>query len=275
MSKVWIDAGHGGSDPGALNGNYKEKTFNLNVSLKVKSHLERHGVQVLMTRTGDTSHSLSERSSGANNNYVNAFVSIHCNSYSNKSAQGLETFSYFNSPNGDRLSKCIYDNVVSAKLYTKLRGTKNQNLHVVRETNMAAALIEMAFISNEEDLNLLINKQEEFSIAITKGILQYLGIAYKNPTPPPTNDNNNNNNNGKTLFYRVICGSYTNKNNAINKQNELKSKSENSFLDAFYKDNVLYYRVICGSYTNKQNALNKQNELKAKGQDSFLYAFYK
>lgn len=232
MAKIYIDAGHGGNDSGASGNGIKEKDINLSVSLLVKKHLERHGQTVYLSRSGDTNPSLSQRTNDANNKNVNCFVSIHCNSFSNISAQGVETFSYEgNFPSSERLRNSIHNEVIKKGIYTKNRGLKKANFHVLRETKMDATLIEMAFISNKQDSELLKNKQKEFAECIAKGILSFYNIQWKEEeetVPPITN-------NGKTLYYRVICGSYTNKQNAINKQNELKAKGQDSFLEAFYK----------------------------------------
>lgn len=230
MKSVYIDAGHGGNDPGATNGSNKEKTINLNVSLEVKKHLERHNVKVFLSRSGDTNPTLSQRTNDANSKNVNCFVSIHCNSFSNTSSQGVETFSFEgNYPTSEKLRNSIHDEVIKKGLYTKNRGYKKANFHVLRETKMDAALIEMAFISNSQDLQLLLNRQKDFAECIAKGILSYFGISWKNEIieqPKPSTGN---------TYYRVCVGSYQDKNNAIKRQEELKAKGFDSFLVAYNK----------------------------------------
>ncbi|MDD7319286.1 MAG: N-acetylmuramoyl-L-alanine amidase [Prevotellaceae bacterium] len=179
--KIWIDAGHGGKDPGAVGGGLKEKDIALSVALKVGKILKNRGLNVDYTRTTDVFLPISKREGTtrmdkANKANADIFVSIHCNSAANTSAQGLEVFSYPTSNKGTKLSEAIYNNVKSKGLYTKLRGTKKANFAVLRETRAVAALIELAFISNAEDRKLLINKQNEFAEAIANGICEYLGV---------------------------------------------------------------------------------------------------
>ncbi len=227
MTKVFIDAGHGGKDPGATGNGLREKDITLSVGLKVGKILQRHKFDVVYSRTTDVFLSLTERTNRANKANADIFVSIHTNAH-NSNAQGVETFSYPGSKNGAKLAKNIQDSVLSAKLYTKNRGTKTANFAVLRQSKMSAALIEMAFITNGQDAAMLKNRQDEFAEAIAKGILQYFGKQYitdKKPTPPTANKGDG--------FYRVIVGSYRDKKNAELQQQNLKAKGFDSFL-AYY-----------------------------------------
>ena len=178
MLKVFLDAGHGGSDPGAIGNNLKEKDVNLSVTLKVGEILKRHNVEVVYSRTTDVFLELNERAKRANDSNADVFVSVHCNSFTDMIAQGLETFSSTNSQKGTALAKCIQDSLIADKLYTKNRGIKTANFAVLRLTNMVAALVELAFISNKDDSEILRNKQDELALSVAKGILNFLGIKY-------------------------------------------------------------------------------------------------
>ena len=90
--KVFIDAGHGGTDPGSLGCGYRESDINLQVAKKVESKLKSKGIDVKMSRSSDIYYSLSERSEMANNYGADLFVSIHQNSAEQKSANGIETY---------------------------------------------------------------------------------------------------------------------------------------------------------------------------------------
>lgn len=185
MVKVFLDAGHGGKDPGALGNGLKEKDINLSVTLKVGNILTNHGVNVNYSRTTDTFLELADRAKKANDFKADIFVSIHCNAAENTAAKGVETYSYPGSSNGAKLAKLLQSSIVSSGVYTVDRGTKTANFAVLRLTNMPAALVEMAFITNGEDANILKSKQDELAIAIAKGILNYLGIKYnENPSNP-------------------------------------------------------------------------------------------
>lgn len=220
--KVWLDAGHGGKDPGAVGNGLKEKDITLAITLKVGKELERHGVKVGYTRKNDKTVNLNSRGPLANKYGADVFVSIHTNAH-NSNAQGVETYSFPNSKNGARLAKFIQDEVLKAKLYTKNRGTKTANFAVLRQSKMPAALIETAFITNKQDAQLLKNKQDEFATAIAKGILKYLGINYK-PVKKPSN-----NSNSKEL-YKVQVGAFSNKANAEKLEQELKNKGYDAFI---------------------------------------------
>lgn len=179
MTKVFLDAGHGGKDPGALGNGLKEKDITLPVTLKVGNILKEHGVTVGYSRTTDVFLELSDRAKKANSFGADIFVSIHCNAFNKSTAKGVETYSYPNSTKGAKLAKLIQDSVISEKLYTVNRGTKTANFAVLRETNMPAALIELAFITNSQDAEILKNRQDELAVAVAKGILYYLGVKYK------------------------------------------------------------------------------------------------
>lgn len=228
MAKVFLDYGHGGSDPGASGQGLVEKERNFTIGRRVKYHLERHSVQVIESRSGDTNPTLTERSNKANNNNVDASISIHCNAF-NGQAKGVETYTYGTGANEIRLAQKVHNAVINAGLYNSNRGIKQGNLHMVREPKMAAILIEMAFIDNSEDAVLLKNKGEEFAVAIAKGILEYVGVSYK----AETTSTNTSTSTGKKTYYRVVCGSYTDRTNAVLQQDKLKKSGYISFIDVY------------------------------------------
>lgn len=194
MAKVTIDPGHGGNDPGAVGNSIRECDINLPVALKAGKILENHGVSVQYTRISDTTVSLQQRTDMANKWRADVFVSIHCNSAS-LTAYGIETFAY--QPTYRKLADSVHHELMlDDSLYYCNRGVKFADFHVLRETNMAACLVETAFISNYRDSQLLVMKQDEYAVAIAKGVLGYLGIAWHgsgsskpvappNPTPTP------------------------------------------------------------------------------------------
>lgn len=95
IQTVVLDAGHGGRDPGAIgvNGAY-EKDVALDVAVRLKDRLERHGLRVLMTRTGDVKVPLSERAAYANTHQADLFISVHVNTLPDASVASVETY-YF------------------------------------------------------------------------------------------------------------------------------------------------------------------------------------
>ncbi|KOS66636.1 N-acetylmuramoyl-L-alanine amidase [Lysinibacillus contaminans] len=175
---IVIDPGHGGKDPGTVNGSYSEKAITLKVSTLVKQKLEAAGANVLMTRTGDTYPSLQDRVDFTNANYGEVFVSIHVNSAANTSAQGTET--YYAVTTGDMHQEDIdlatfVNNQIVTNLDMKNRGVKEQQYYVIRNQLIPSILVELGFLTNDSDRNKLTNERymELYAESIYKGILQY------------------------------------------------------------------------------------------------------
>ncbi|WP_289294109.1 N-acetylmuramoyl-L-alanine amidase [Romboutsia ilealis] len=173
--KVFIDAGHGGTDPGSLGCGYRESDINLQVAKKVESKLKSKGIDVKMSRSSDIYYSLSERSEMANNYGADLFVSIHQNSAEAKSANGIETYYTEKKPNDKPLSNDIQTNLIN-KTGAINRKVKTANFAVLTQTKMTAALAECGFISNPEEANKISNPtyQDKLATGIADGIEKYL-----------------------------------------------------------------------------------------------------
>lgn len=185
---VFIDPGHGGSDPGALGNGLQEKDLTLAIALKVGSILKQHDLQVGYSRTTDTYVSLEDRAKLANRSNADIFVSIHINSAKNTLARGVETYHYPGSVKGRELATAIQNSLVASKVFSHNRKVKTANHAVTRLTKMPACLTELGFIVNSQDAQLLKTKQPEIAHAIARGILNYLGIAYKEAQNMTGND---------------------------------------------------------------------------------------
>lgn len=189
MSKiVYIDLGHGGNDSGSLNKarNVLEKDVVLDVGKRVKEKL-KGTFDIRLSRESDITKSLAARTSEANRIGAHLLVSIHCNDATNRQALGIETYCYM-----DKYRKpadVIHSELIKSAPHNSNRGVKIKNLHMVRESNMPACLIELGFINNEKDIELLIHKREEFATAIAKGICKYFGVAYNEPSKPSAPNN--------------------------------------------------------------------------------------
>lgn len=147
---VCIDAGHGGSDPGAVGWGLEEEDINLDVANRLCTLLKGAGWKVYMTRSSDSDVSLSGRTSYANSVGASRFISIHCNAF-NQSAHGTETYCY---SEGSSTSFGMRDRVnpqVVNALNTYNRGCKTASYYVLKYTNMPAILCELAFIDNQQD----------------------------------------------------------------------------------------------------------------------------
>lgn len=189
MKIAVIDPGHGGRDPGAIGPTgLQEKVITLPVAKRVAEILQGAGIDARLTRDSDKhfatslSADLSARAKIANQAGASVFVSIHCNSSTNWSATGTETYHFPGSAEGQRLAGCLQRQLVTT-LGLKDRGVKQENFAVLRESAMPAALVELAFISNpqEEEVLKSAEAQEKAAWAIAQGIGEYLGVEV---TPP-------------------------------------------------------------------------------------------
>lgn len=176
MATIVIDAGHGGYDAGAVNGTRYEKNDNLRMAMAVGERLKRCGVNVIYTRTTDTFVSLLERSRISNNNNADLFVSFHRNSASNPAANGVETLIYTNASNKAlQTAEAVQQALVNVGVQSN-RGVKRANLSVLRETNAPALLIELGFISNDQDNELFDNEFDSYADAIARSLAQAVGV---------------------------------------------------------------------------------------------------
>jgi len=161
---VVIDAGHGGAEPGAVHGGYYEKDFNIDIAKRVNELLKDKGVKTYMIREDDSYVGLYERAYIANTLNATLFLSIHNNAYYSQH-HGTETLYYptrvgSTGFTGKRFAQIVQDSLIS-KLNTKNRGiVERPNLVVLKATEMPAALAEVAFMTNSEELAKL--KTEEF-----------------------------------------------------------------------------------------------------------------
>lgn len=174
--KVFINPGHMvGVDAGAVNGMHHEAQIALNVGGLVNNYLKNVGYDVMMMQSDNLcgeSPAYPNVCSTANAWGADVFVSIHCNAAS-PVAKGTECFVFSVDSESEKLANCIQSQIVYS-LNTVDRGVKvNPKLIVLKYTNMVAVLVEMAFISNDDDLKLLTEKQDEFARAIARGISDY------------------------------------------------------------------------------------------------------
>lgn len=229
MKKVFLGVGHGGADGGAVGVNgFYEKDLNLSIALSCRDVLERHGVTVLMSRTKDEDDTLTDEIKECNAFTPDLAVDIHNNAFDGK-ADGAECFYY----SGGGTSKTLAENIISeiVKIGQNSRGIKTRlNSYgtdwygFIRETYAPAVIVETAFIDNKKDIQIIDTEAEQkaMGVAIAKGILLTLGIAYVEEKPIA--------NNGK--YYRVQIGAYSREEGA--KETLRKAKAA-GFTDAFIK----------------------------------------
>ena len=198
-TRICIDPGHGGSEPGAggQHGPFLEKDIALSVGLKLATFLRGQGQQVLMTRVGDVSLSPNARGDIANNADCGVFVSIHCNA---GGGQGFETI-YAAAGSGNPILGTVDDKTLAASVnsaYARFfpdrtnRGIKHDRppntnydggLGVLRRTQMPACLIELEFIDDAAGYLFLSDDeiQDAMAEAIGRGILEFDGAERVEP----------------------------------------------------------------------------------------------
>lgn len=182
---ITIDPGHGGSDTGAIgpSGLY-EKTATLAIGLDLAEMLKKSGARVFITRRTDRdvapqpatdSEELQARCNVGNLSKSDIFVSIHLDSFTSPSAAGTTGYYYTGgSDSSRRLAQYVKEGVVSS-LGTYDRGTKTSNFYVVKNTEMPATLVEVAFVSNPDEEAMLGSKEGQLKAAegIFRGIVRY------------------------------------------------------------------------------------------------------
>ena len=197
MVKVYIDPGHGGKDPGAVGNGLKEKDLTLKIAKKIEAMLAGYnGVEVRLSRNSDIDVSLKQRTDDANKWKADLLVSVHINA---GGGAGYEDF-IFDGVVGDftiKAQKTLHDEIVKQIPQYKNRGKKRKNLHMCRESRMAAVLTETGFIDNAADAMVL--KSEAFldrvALGHVNGIVKLFGLSKKN------NDH----------LFRLKTGTFTNK----------------------------------------------------------------
>ena len=183
VKKIFIDAGHGGSDPGALGNGLKEKDIVLSISQKLTRLFNSKGIQVSNSRHDDVSVGLSERADMANRWGADLFISIHANALDGSgSAYGTECYTHPGSSAENKRLALDIASSISNKLGTYNRGCKEADFAVLRLSNMPAVLVETAFIDNSGDSELLNNRQDDFANAIFTAVI---GTGNINPGPNP------------------------------------------------------------------------------------------
>lgn len=183
---ICIDAGHGGSDPGALGpSGTMEKDNTIAIAILLKEKLENNGANVIMTRASDQDLSypdlsrndlLGKRVAIANDSDADICVSIHNDAFSSATASGTTTFHYGNEQ-AIELASHVQKSLTS-ELNTIDRGTRFASFYILRYTTMPAILVETAFISNPEEEVLLASNDGRNKIAesIYNGIVRYFKV---------------------------------------------------------------------------------------------------
>lgn len=181
---IVVDAGHGGSDPGAIGSTgLKEKQVTLPIAQFLKKELENKGAKVIMTRTTDvdlvpSSYSdrdeLQARLNVAEKNNADIFVSLHINAAENKKIGGFSTYYYKKTEHDERLAEIVQKKLADNFGVPNL-GMRLANFYVVKRSTMPSILVEMCFITNKEEEKLMTGNwfRKKTAKMIAEGIEKY------------------------------------------------------------------------------------------------------
>ena len=172
--KVVLDAGHGGSDYGAIREGINEKDITLEITQRVDAILRAKGYKTSLVRVDDTFVSLEDRVAFSENEQPEIFVSIHVNSAVSNDPNGIETHWYHDYSKG--LAEIIHKHMTKENSSAKDRGLFKSKFYVINHTTVPAVLCEIGFLSNEAERNELITekRKQKTAKAIAEGIMEYL-----------------------------------------------------------------------------------------------------
>ena len=190
---IALDAGHGGSDPGAVYNGRREKDDNLKLAMAVGDILKNEGMDVFYTRDNDIYETPFKKATDANNSGADYFVSFHRNSGENpNAASGVQVLIYSEGGEKEQLAENILDNLTDLG-FKDLGIIERPNLVVLKRTNMPAVLIETGFINNDSDNEKFDDEFEQIAAAIADGILKTIGsgTASRDNNVQPAPDESN------------------------------------------------------------------------------------
>lgn len=260
--QMMLDAGHGGSDPGAVYQGRREKDDTLKLTLAVGEILQENGIDVLYTRTTDVYLSPYERAVEANQAGVDFFLSIHRNSYpTDNEVMGVESLVYDLSGLKYLVAQEINEQLETVG-FVDLGVKARPNLVVLRRTRMPAVLVEAGFLNSDTDNELFDSNFQDIAQAIASGVLDALRNAgvLKEPERPELPERPEN------ARYRIQTGLFRNRNNAMRLQETLEDQGFPAYTDQWRQ----YYRVISGEYDTLDEAVAAQRRLRRAGFDTLL-----
>ena len=216
--KVFISAGHGGSDPGAVANGVKEKDLNLSIALACRDMLEKNGVSVKMSRTKDENDPVGEEVKECNAYAPDLAVSIHNNA---GGGDGGEVFYHHGGGKGKTLAENILAEMVkvgqnSRGIKTRVNSQGKDYYAFIRNTSAPAVIVECAFVDNATDLKILASESliKSMGEAIAKGILKTLGVEIQ----------------GESGKWKVQVGAYLYRENAEAMQKKIKAVGFDAFI---------------------------------------------
>jgi N-acetylmuramoyl-L-alanine amidase len=215
--KVFLGVGHGGSDPGAVANNTKEKDLNLSIALACRDELVKHGVSVKMSREKDENDPIGEEIKECNAYAPDLAVDIHNNA---GGGDGGEVFHSHLGGKGKTLAENILAEIVktgqnSRGIKTRVNSQGKDYYGFIRQTSCPAVIVECAFVDNTSDLKILATESQRkaMGVAIAKGILKTLGVEIQ----------------GERL-YKVQVGAYLLRSSAEDMKKKIKAVGFDAFI---------------------------------------------
>ncbi len=178
---VVVDPGHGGVDTGMEMGEYKESDLNLKISKYVRDLLEDKDIRVYMTRSSEVATTLEDRVGLANELDADAFISVHCNAEKDDKDVQHGTLVLYNARDTSgaslRLAELCMDGVTKSFGSKRLLCQKGDDIHIIRNSKVPVALVEVGFMTNAEELAKLIDPDNKRNAAA--GIIDGVMKAYE------------------------------------------------------------------------------------------------
>lgn len=279
---VALDAGHGGSDPGAKYMNRQEKDEALALTKAVGNILQDRGVNVFYTRTTDEYETPFKKATDANRAGADLFVSVHRNSseYPNQYS-GIQSLVYRDSGVAAQLARNINQQLENLG-FNNIGVSERPNLVVLRRTQMPAVLVEVGFINTDADNEIFDNNFDKIAEAIADGIMQTIYSGTKKTSVDASDEDINTDalTDAQTNF-SIIEGSKVSSDSSSFDDISNYTRQKNTF-DTLSRQDISYdtnssdsyeeklYRVQVGAYKNKENADRILNSLLIEGFPAFI-----
>ena len=274
--KVYLGIGHGGSDPGAVANGIKEKDANLVIGLAAGTELERHGVEVMLSRTTDITEGTSAKAKECNVFDPDLAADLHNNA---GGGDGAEVFHSITYGTGEDLAENILEEIEA--IGQNSRGAKTRKSSsggdyygFIRGTNCPAVIVECAFLDNKKDVQIIDTKAEQkaMGVAIAKGFLKTLKVPYKAPDtttqqtitkkPEPIAPVQ-----PSGTSYRVQVGAFGKKAHAMSKMEAVKAAGFEAYVVSV--DGKLW-RVQIGNFATKAEADKLMEKVQAAGFSGYV-----
>lgn len=247
---IMLDAGHGGSDPGAVYNGRLEKDDALALTLAVGEILQNNGIDVLYTRTEDVYESPYQKAMEANRADVDFFISIHRNSFPTDNAvSGVESLVYNKRGIKYEMAEEINEQLETIG-FRNLGVQARPNLVVLRRTKMPAVLVEVGFLNSDTDNQLFDQNFQAIAHAIADGILDTIMDMDED----------------KEVVYSVQTGAFRNPRYA---QEYLDGLIEMDFPAIIEREDG-YYRVKVGRFDELSAAVAMEQRLKRAGYPTLI-----